>query len=887
MPTQTQNNPATALPVPDPESVTLSARFCAVVERFGGRVALTSRGRSWTYAQLGHAATNLAGRIHDAEGPAGDTPVGLLLDQGFDFLTGIYGTLATGRPFVPLDPSYPVERLAAMREDAGLSRVVCTAEHLDQARAIGFGTGEMVVLDRGATGANTRYQPGPATPRDPAYIMFTSGSTGRPKGVIQTHRNAVQNYTKHLLGFELKPTDRQSLVYPTSVYGGMRDILNATLTGATLCHYPLRELGYAGLGAWVRDERLSIYCSVASVFRRFARHVEETGQFPQVRLIKLGGESVHPEDLRQFQRLFSAECVLFSGLGSTETGMSCRHPIHANDQVDPTRVPLGRPVEATDVLLVDEQRNPVAEGAVGEIAVRSRYLTEGYLGRDDLNAQVFTRDADDPDLKTYYTGDLGQRGDDGLLYHRGRKDHQVKVRGNRVELTEVETRLQEHPAIHDAVALALPDESGDTRLEAFVVFESAEAEQPTATQLRDDMIEKLPRFAVPCVFRALDAFPLTPNGKIDRKQLPEVESRRLLASTHGNPPHGPTEETLADLFSKTLGENVNDAEASFFDLGGDSLKAVDLLLRIEATLGREVPLSGLLGAPSVRLLAGLLDEDDDADVTGHGVVALRCQGARPPLFVLSGRGGSVACYHALLSHLPDDVPVYGIELPGIAPGTEPIDRVEPLATWVLDAIRTIEPEGPHRLLGYSFGGLVVYEVARQLEALRQRPAWVGIIDKHTPGSRQPLSRPQRAAIRFKMLLKQSGPQRRQWFADKVKRMRGQRTDKPGLAPDGDAALLQRLNAVNAASIRAGDAYEPGEYGGIVDVFPCRLKHDYEMFFAHAPDCGWSSCTRVGKVRPIDSKHLEVFAPHCVGSLGKAVSEALRLLDAQSRNARAA
>ncbi|MEM1026562.1 MAG: alpha/beta fold hydrolase [Planctomycetota bacterium] len=869
---------------PDPEATTLSARFAEVIERFGSKPALNSGGRSWTYTQIGHAAACIADRLLETDGQDNRSPVGLLLDQGLDFYAGVFGTVSAARPFVPLDPTYPADRLSAMREDAGLRRVACTADHLDLARAAGFSRNQLLVVDRGAVDTDATYSAGQSVPTDPAWILFTSGSTGRPKGVIQTHRSAVHNYGRFVEHFAVSPDDRQSLVYPTSVYGGLRDLLNAALTGATLCHYPLRDAGYAGLPDWLRQQRCTIYCSVASVFRRFTRTVETAGTFPDVRLIKLGGETIHPEDLRQFQRLFDEDCHLFAGLASTETGQTVFRPIGANEQLGDTgTVPLGQPVDGVEVLIVDDQRKPIEGDQVGEIAVRSRYLTEGYLGREDLTANVLTRDADDPDLQTFYTGDLGVFDEHGRLLHRGRKDHQVKVRGNRVELAEVESALQALPEIHDAAVIPETDSFGDTRLIAYLVFELRRDREPDVGSLREALRTRLPSFALPAVFIALTEMPVTPNGKVNRRALPDCDGRRLSSDISGNPPVGATETQLAELFTQTLGEPLLDVNAGFFELGGDSLRAVDLILRIEKYFGRELALTDLTKRPSVRALADMLGDAANAD--SHPIlVPLRPEGDRPPLFVLSGRGGSVTCYAKLLPHLPEDQPVLGLQLPGVAPGTEPIDDAVALAGVLKDVIVSAAPTGPIRLLGYSFGGLLAFEIARQLDAEGRRPQWVGIVDHHAAGSRRKLPKRQRFAIRVDMLARQGWGDRVGWAADRVRRWTGRSTDKPDIVPPGQEALLARLRKVNAASVRAGRSYTYGRYGGSVEVFACRHRHDYERFFRVDEDRGWSTYAHVRKVRRIDGRHLEVFHETNVASLGAEVSTALASLTAESARA---
>lgn len=886
----------------------LVSRFEAMAARHPDRAAIDSNGVTLTYAQLNAKANRIAhailATVSKARKPVAapqDTPlVALFVDQGIDLAAAVFGTLKAGCAYVPLDPTYPDNKNEHMLADARPAAMVTYAASDARADAL-TPTKLPKVHVEALPDSLAASNPGVAIePHRLAYVLYTSGSTGKPKGVMQTHRSVLHNAAIHADAFGITHEDRQTLLYPCSVYGGVRDTYNALLNGAALHHYPVREAGYDGLTTWLAEHRISLYCSVASVFRHFARRLDESGEpanknrYADLRIIKLGGEAPLPADIELYRNHFPDPCELSCGLGSTETGMSCRFPVMKDTTLEGPAIPLGKAVHGIEVLLLDENRQPVGESDIGEIAIRSRYITQGYLGRDDLNTTVFSIDEHDPDLRTFYTGDLAQRNGDGDFMHRGRKDHQVKVRGNRVELLEVEAALESHPSVRDAVVLAKTDDAGTVRLVAYLTLEENNGEPVTAHTMRDHLKNFVARFAIPNVYVHLGEIPLTPNGKRNRLALPEPEDDGLTLLSAGGEKVAAAnelEEKIARAFARALnGKESSDDQFrggvtdSFFDLGGDSLQAVGLVLGIEKEVGKRIELAALISHPSVRALAELLDGDTSAlNAASHAPVVTfhpRSEAAnRPPLFTISGQGGSVLCYHDLARRLPDDQPVYGLQLPGINADEEVLDDVRPVAAELISRMQTVQPtgSGPYRLLGYSFGAVVAFEMAQQLEAAGQAVDYLGVIDCQAPQTRRPASKVTKLKVHLRDFMQVNTAGKVRFIKD---RLAGRQTDvaeyqvtQPdhGYTPE----MVERLNRLSSASRRAYKAYRPErQEHTAVTLFKCEERHGWMDFFEDQPDRGWGNYAPMKNTFAIPGKHLEVFRAEYGPKLAEQVTKSL-------------
>jgi amino acid adenylation domain-containing protein len=842
---------------------TLDDRFEQQADRFADRIAIHSDGLTTSYVDLNARANRAAHALLIRLGDRVRT-VAVLADQGLPLVTGLLASLKAGRAFVPLDPSYPLERLKMMFEDSGAGVILTHDRHAQVAAQL---AGDRVVVlnnDRVINPADTANPRRNHAPDSPAYILYTSGSTGKPKGVTQDHASVLHNMLRHREVFGITEHDRQTLLYPCSVYGGIRDIFNALLNGAALYHYPVKDAGTMGLADWLVQHRITIYCSVATVFRHFARELYDENLFPDLRFVKLGGEAPYRADIELFRKHFNRDCSMLCGLGSTETGITRRYVIRPDTPLEECEsIPLGYAVDGMDIRLLDEQGNPVADGQVGEITVRSRYVMRGYHGRDDLNTKVLRDVPDNPGVRTFFTGDLGQFDDQGRLIHRGRKDQQVKVRGNRVELTEVEAALSRCAGVREAAVVADRNEAGDTRLIAYIVAETQPG--PTVRSIRHEMQETLPHFMVPNTFVRIDALPQTPNGKVDRRALPAPDADTIDTGTENVAPMRGLEARIAEAWKKVLNLPAVGATDSFFDLGGDSLRAVQLVLEVERTLNKSLPLSVFYHTATVREMARWLSGETQ-DSPARGVICLNPNGTKPPIFCIPGRGGTAFSYRGLAALLDDDRPVYALQYPGIDDDEEPYDRVEPLSAEFIRRIRAVYPDGPVLLMGYSFGGLVAYEMAQQLTANGAKVPYLGLLDTLAPGAIRPRPKLQRLWLH----LSEMTP------ADVMKRIRKslvgadntpvdqhrndlwQDEDAPPPSSD-DGRLSQALQRLKIATKTARVHYKPRPYSGDITLFKSSRQPDWMRFMTVEPGYGWSKLTS-GPVHEfiIPGAHLEIF-----------------------------
>ncbi len=850
------------------------------VKRFPQKVAIESPQGCLTYEALCRLANGIARRLLGESVPEG-SPVALFFDQGPGFISAALGCLKAGRAFVPLDPTYPSARNQCMLADASAGRLLTSTARYEEALAIAQKvSAEVAVMNcEDRCEEETREEGGNLGPlavpgQQLAYILYTSGSTGRPKGVMHTHRNLLHNAQRHIALFQIKSEDRLSLIYPCSVYGGIRDIFNALLSGATLFHFPVREKGYTGLRNWLLDHHITIYCSVVTVFRHFAQQLEGQNLFPDLRLVKLGGEASHPSDVSLFRKHFSSNAILHCGLGSTETGISRQYPITATTRFPDSGVPLGFSVQGLDVILLDEEGVVVPQGEVGEITIESRYISTGYYGRPDLNEKQFSVSPRNPSRRVFRTGDLGRFLEDDCLIHCGRKDTQVKVRGNRVEILEVEAALLHHAAIEDVVVSLSESERGVEELVAQLVL--AQGEKPTVHELREYLKEKLPRFMIPQKFLAMDALALTPNGKKDR-QAPCGQGVLLDFGDDFSLPQSKSEEQLLAIWSKSLGFSDCSMTENFFDLGGDSLMAVAMLVEVEKLFGISLSPDHLLEYRSIRDLAKCLDEGGTGDAAGT-VTVLQSFGEKPPLFVLAGKGGSTYSYRGVAQLLEHDQPVYGLQYPLCTSAGEPIHTMNELVTELKMSLLQFQPEGPYQLLGYSFGGLVAYELAWRLRSEGKQVSYLGLVDTFAPGARRSLAFHRRLRVHLRRLIHSGLSEELGTLMRKIKRLSSvhrRKQDSAGI--DSESRLEGRLQQMLRMSQRVTAGYttaRPSEFS--LWVYQCAEAPDWIEFMDVEKFHGWKRwVTGALHLKEIPGWHLEIFESPNIEPFAEAIQADLR------------
>lgn len=423
------------------------------------------------------------------------------------------------------------------------------------------------------------------------------------------------NYTN---GFHLCPEDRLTVLSSFSANAGNHDIFTALLNGASLYPLNIKEVGVGRLADWLVQHEITIYHSVPTVFRHFLESLAEETKFPDLRVIRFGGEPASKRDVELYKKYFGQDCILVNRLGSTETGTVRWYFINKDTQVKGNVVPVGYPAEDNEIVLLDDAGNEVGFDNIGEIAVKSRYITPGYWRRSDLTEAAFSSDPEGGVERIYRMGDLGRLQADGCLVHLGRKDLQVKVKGHRIEVAEVEMALLDHPIVKEAVVVAREDQAGERRLVAYLLPTAQPV--PPVNELRSFLNERLPDYMIPSAWMFLDAFPLAPNGKVDRLALPAPGGTRPVLDAAFVSPRTPVEEALASIWAEVLGLDQVGIHDNFLALGGHSLMATQVISRVREAFHIEIPLRILFEKPTIGELAVVITERQ-AEGAGEGNLA--------------------------------------------------------------------------------------------------------------------------------------------------------------------------------------------------------------------------------------------------------------------------
>ncbi|WP_301542273.1 non-ribosomal peptide synthetase [Pyxidicoccus fallax] len=729
-----------------PRGSTLPEVFSRVVARFPDKVAVEFGETKLTYRQLDARANQLAWHLR-GHGVSTDSRVAIALDRSLELIVSLLAILKAGGAYVPLDPSYPRERLAAMVEDAR-PRVLVTSRALKEKLPVGGlppasapldanpgtmgGLPTVVLEDVSLEGLPTSAPPSlAALPQSLAYIDFTSGSTGRPKGV-GTPQAAVLRTVFGVDYARLDPDETFLLIAPVSFDASTLELWGPLLHGARLVVFPphspsdVHELESVLVKHGVTTLHLTsgLFTQVVDNHLTALRGVKQ---------LLTGGDVVSAPHVRRV--LEELRIPVTACYGPTESTLFASYHRMTDVAHVGSSVPIGKPIGNTRVYVLDASGQPVPVGVTGELFIGGDGIARGYVEQPALTAERFVPDAFSgiPGARLYRTGDLVRWRKDGVLEFLGRADAQVKIRGFRIELAEVEAALLAHSEVAEALALVREDVPGDKRLVAYVVPSSkAEPSSPLDTvQLRAFLARRLPEYMLPSAVVVLDAFPLTSNAKVDRKALPAPEA----SSAHAHvAPRTPTEQSLATLWAEVLHVEEVGVTDDFFALGGHSLLAVRLMARLRQLTGLTVPLATLFQAPTVERLARWVEQH------GHGVqqatpnlVRLdRGTSTQSPFFLVHGGGGGVLGYADLVRQLGGSWPVYGLSASGLEGGELPPASVEALARDYLAQVRAVQPHGPYRLGGWSFGGLVAYEMARLLQAHGERVDVLALFDTPAP-----------------------------------------------------------------------------------------------------------------------------------------------------------
>ena len=819
-----------------------------------------------TYEQLNRTANRLAHRLRSL-GVGPDDVVGVCVRRSLRMTAAVLGVLKAGAAYLPLDLTHPRRRIEEMLQDARVPVMVtdlkARSNRLPQATTV-------IHLDDDHCVAATPCDGNPQialAPHHLAYVLYTSGSTGRSKGVAMPHGPLV-NLIAWQLGFWQDRRAARTLQFaPLSFDVSFQEMFCTWCAGGTLILVGKRVR---------RDPRRLLRClrrcEVERAFlpvvalRYLADAAQSESQAPaSLRQIITAGEQleISPPVADLLGRL--PQCVLYNQYGPTETHVVTQYAVPRGAEAPPRLPPIGRAIANVRIYLLDSRGQPVPDGESGEIYVGGAAVAREYLGQPKLTDERFVADPFAPGegRRMYRTGDFARRLSGGDLQFLGRRDDQVKIRGHRVELGEVQSALEEASSVRQAVVLAQRTAPGTRRLMAYV--EKQPGQIADAGQLRQQLRERLPDYMIPARILVLDHLPISPNGKIDRVTLATAGDSSSGEGTEPGvtclAPRDRWELQLARIWEELLDRRPIGVTEDFFQLGGDSLLAMDLVFRIERSFGRQLSVATLLRSATIGQLAEQLRRGVGSQPWSP-LVPFQAQGTRRPLFCVHPGGGNVLCYLPLASHLSAEQPVYGLEAAGLDGTRPPSRRVEVMATRYIQAMREVQPQGPYAVGGWSFGGIVAYEMAGQLLDQGDEISLLAIMDAgilysliimHTIFPREELGLAE---------LQRLPP------AEQVDEFRRRTASAQLVPPQASQALAERIYQIFVANAHAMMDYRPRCYPGKLTLFLGREKLAKTR---HDPSEEWRDLCDEVELHEVPGSHLTlIHEPHV-----KVLAEILR------------
>jgi amino acid adenylation domain-containing protein len=702
--------------------------FEAQVERTPEAVAVILGNQQLSYRELNARANQVAHYLRQ-QGIASETLVGLALEPSLEVVIGLLGILKGGGAYVPLDPSYPKERLAFLMQDSQIP-VLLTQERLvadlpDQAR--------VVRLDADWNLISSQSTANPActvSAENLAYVIYTSGSTGKPKGIMVPHRGLV-NYLSWCVNAYAVEAGVGAPVHSSISFDLTITCLFAPLmVGRAVEFFPRSGDVRLLQEAFGMKRNYSLVKITPAHLELLGTQISPEEAAGRTRAFIIGGENLSAHQIAFWQE-HAPDTVLVNEYGPTETVVGCCVYRVPSGKPQSRSIPIGRPIANTQLYVLDHHLQLVPIGVPGELYIGGAGLARGYLNRPELTAERFIPHPfrNEPGARLYKTGDLVRWLPDGNLEFLGRLDQQVKLRGFRIEPGEIEAALAEHPQVREAVVILREDRPGYKRLVGYVVARQGTA--PLPSDLRGYLGQKLPAYMVPSAIVVLERLPLTPNSKVDRRALPVPEGDRTQQAHPYAAPRTPTEELLAGIWKDLLGLDQVGIHEDFYELAGDSLLAVHLFAQIEKVFGLRLPVATLFQGATIEQLAKILQDPLQLQ-PGTKIVEFQSGGSRAPIFFLPSFACEVTYCKAIAKYLDPDQPVYGIQ-PCLGNGqAHKSAPLEAMAADYIKALRAFQPDDPYYLAGYSFAGLVAFEMAQQLTAEGCRVKLLAIIDSRLP-----------------------------------------------------------------------------------------------------------------------------------------------------------
>ncbi len=844
-------------------NTTLQTLFEDSVVQYSADTSIVFNGKKNTYKNVNSLANQLAGFLLD-KGVHIEDRIGIAVDRSAEMVIVLLAVLKAGAAYVPVDPEYPKDRIEYMLEDSSASILITTSKYKG---AFKTAATELLIEDiwpllTDYPDENPKVNVGG---NNLAYIIYTSGSTGMPKGVQIEHHSLVNL----LFSMQKFPgiTHQDKLLAVTTIsfdIAGL-ELFLPLISGAELIIVDTKTAkdGRALLEA-IKNEEITIIQATPSTYKMLI----EAGWHDKYNLkVLCCGE---PMSKALADKLVPLCAALYNMYGPTETTIySTGKQIKATDEV----ITIGWPIDNTTVYILDDKFQEVADGEIGEIYLGGDGVARGYFNKPELTNERFIDNPfpAKPLDKIYKTGDLGKILPGGEILCLGRIDHQVKIRGYRIELGEIEHILNTQPNIKEAIVTTYKTKTDDDRLVAYVVTTVNKENLETSVEIKKwkaILGNTLPHFMIPSDFIVLDEFPLTENGKIDRKALPKPVIGQ--AQSGYIAPNTETEGLIADIWAEYLGMEAVGINDNFFDIGGHSIIAVQIMTRIEKETGIRLPLSCLFEYPTVSRVAELLKDDSKFNIL-DSLVALKPEGTKVPLYMVHGIGATVFKFNDFGRLLDKDQPFYGLQARGVNGVHEPLDSIPVIAGQYVSEILKRNPDGPYSLSGYSFGGIIALEMAKQLQAMGKKVTLLAMIDSYVTKNNQfddglyknfhkVVTRIRKFVFGFYLL--QRFPARTlQYKMETIKRKLLGKGDRKMFGEDDVDGAFKYINKVADALKNANANYRVPYYDGDIHVFKSTNPSFYIDDFKYL---GWKPYAKKVILDKIEGEHAEIFdAPYNV------------------------
>lgn len=813
---------------------------------YANKEAIRYDGNSITYQQLNEAANRLAALLLSVGVQTGD-PVGLLVGRSPNMIIALLAILKCGAVYLPLDPEYPKQRISYMLENAG-ARLLLTEKKYEQH----FETSAAVLLLVDVIEKAKELPPDNPnrniTGNDLAYIIYTSGSTGKPKGVMIEHHSVVNLLCYIQRAHRISEHDRLLAITTISFDIAALELFLPLISGAlvVITDAKVSRDGFALL-ALIKAEKISLMQATPVTWKIMLA----AGWEDQIDLtIFCCGEAL---SMDLAMKLVPRCRKLFNYYGPTETTIySTGTEIFFDDKL----ITIGKPVANTAIYVLDEHLQVLTAGELGEIYIGGHGIARGYRNMPELTAERFINDpfSTEKNRKLFRTGDLGNWTEDGNIYLMGRIDQQIKIRGYRIEPGEIEACLLAQPDISDVIVIAREDTPGNKTLVAYIVPVNMETDVAVDIQKwKKALQQSIPDFMIPHEYVVMDSLPLLPNGKINRGELPKPGKRQHTSTVKITVDNTNMEKLVAHIWAEVLDIDEVGIDEDFFDLGGHSLIAVEMMVKLEKETGKHLPIAALFEASTVRKLSRLL-QTGNVPALWESLVPVKSGGHKPPLYIVHGDGLNVMVFNSIPKFMDAEQPVFGLQPKGLNGIDSPDESMEEIAAYYIACILKDNPQGPYFLAGYSFGGIVAFEMAKQLKFAGHEVKMLAMFDTNVGNINYTGSAGERLvkkiSLQFPKMLFIAGSLLKyprsvlsyQWFV--VKRKWHSMMSRVGLATENVEEMPAHQKRIIEKHSQAYQHYTMTPYEGRIDLFRVRER----VYFLDDPIyLGWKQLATKGVI----------------------------------------